>query len=165
MNSERLKEEFPVDWEEDDYVTRREFFRFVTLASGGLAIGSGALAAMARFSRDSRDLERVLVAKASEIPVGQTKSFNYPREHDLCILIHAKEGEFVAFSQRCTHLSCPVTYQHDKQRLYCPCHNGAFSLADGTVMQGPPPRPLPRIQLQQEGDEIYAVGVARAGQA
>ena len=33
--------------------------------------------------------------------------------------------------------------------------------ADGSVLHGPPPRPLPRILLEIRDGAIYAVGVAR----
>ena len=85
--------------------------------------------------------------------------FDYPAEHDSCILVRLSESEFVAFSQKCTHLSCAVYYAANADRLECPCHNGAFSVETGRVLQGPPPRPLPRIRIEQRGDEIYAVGV------
>ena len=102
-----------------------------------------------------------LVAATKDVPVGGSLAFSYPRPEDLCLLIQDEPGHFLAFSRRCTHLSCPVEYQADKNRMYCPCHNGAFSLKDGHVLQGPPPRPLPRIQLEVEGDRIFAVGVLR----
>ncbi len=158
---DRLVEEFPVNWEDDDYVTRREFFRFMTLASGGLAVGSGAIAAWTTLSRSERSLDEVKVAAADQIPVGGSIAFEYPRKGDLCLLIHKEPGHFVAYSRRCTHLSCPVDYQPELKRLYCHCHNGAFSLEDGRVLQGPPPRPLPRILIQLRQDGIYAVGIAK----
>ncbi len=165
MVEKELRDEFPIDWEDDDYVTRREFFRFLTLASGGLALGSGVIAGFATFSRSGRSMDRKLVGKATDLKPGQSMNFNYPRPNDLCILIHRSEGEFVAYSRRCTHLSCPVSYQHDKNRLYCPCHNGVFDVVDGSVKQGPPPRPLPKITLERDGDDLYAVGITRGVEA
>jgi Rieske Fe-S protein len=156
---QRLRDDFPIDWEEDHYVSRREFFKFVTVASGGLALGSVGLAAWAQTSRNERPMERVLVARVEDVPVGGSFGFSYPRPHDICILVQPEAGKFVAYSRRCTHLSCPVDYQHDKARLYCPCHNGAFSVENGAVLQGPPPHALPRILLEVVGDEIYAVGI------
>jgi hypothetical protein len=50
MIDPKLRDDFPIDWEEDNYVTRREFFKFMTLASGGLAIGSAGLAVWAQTS-------------------------------------------------------------------------------------------------------------------
>jgi Rieske Fe-S protein len=158
---EKLRQDFPIDWDEDNYVSRREFFKFLTLASGGLALGSVGLALWAKTPRGERQFERALVARASDVPVGGSLAFSYPRPQDLCLLVQDKPGVFVAFSRRCTHLSCPVEYQPSKNRIYCPCHNGAFSLEDGRVLQGPPPRPLPMIQLEISGDQIYAVGIRK----
>lgn len=162
---QKLRDDFPIDWEEDHYVSRREFFKFMTLASGGLALGSAGLAAWAQLKRDHRTFEPAMIAKVSDVPVGSSFGFSYPRPGDICILIHAKQGEYVAYSRRCTHLSCPVDYQHEKNRIYCPCHNGAFSVEDGSVLQGPPPHALPRILLEVRGDEIFATGVTHGGHA
>ncbi|HTQ11671.1 MAG TPA: Rieske (2Fe-2S) protein [Fimbriimonadaceae bacterium] len=156
---DKLKTDFPIDWEEDQYVSRREFFKFMTLASGGLALGSTALAAWAAIPRNERRFERAEIASTRDVPVGGSLQFSYPRPGDLCILMQPTPGQFVAYSRRCTHLSCPVEYQADQHRLYCPCHNGAFALDDGQVLQGPPPRPLPRILLEVQEDRIFATGV------
>ena len=42
------------------------------------------------------------------------------------MLLHLPGGRFVAYSQKCTHLSCAVYYQPERERLYCPCHEGVF---------------------------------------
>ncbi len=157
---DRLSQDFPVDWEEDHYVSRREFFKFMTLASGGLAAGSVALAAWSRLPRERRSFERALIAETQDIAVGGSLQFSYPRPGDLCILMQPAEGNFVAYSRRCTHLSCPVEYQPDQHRLYCPCHNGAFAVSDGHVLQGPPQRPLPRVEIEVADGKIFATGVA-----
>jgi len=158
----KLADDFPVDWEEDQYVTRREFFKFMTLASGGLAVGSAALAGYAALPRGQRHFDRAVVAAAADVPVAGFLAFTYPRPTDPCILLQPQPGKFVAYSRRCTHLSCPVEYQPDHQRLYCPCHNGAFSQDDGHVLQGPPPRALPQIQIQIEDGFVVATGVKDA---
>jgi nitrite reductase/ring-hydroxylating ferredoxin subunit len=41
-----------------------------------------------------------------------------------------------------------VYYEKDQNRLECPCHQGFFSIADGSVVQGPPQRALPRVALE-----------------
>jgi hypothetical protein len=41
----------------------------------------------------------------------------------------------------------------------CPCHQGFFSVKDGSVSQGPPPRPLPQITLERDHAKLVAVGV------
>ena len=158
----KLLDDFPVDWEEDQYVTRREFFKFMTLASGGLAVGSAALAGWASIPRGAVQFDRAEIALADQIPVGGWMPFTYPRPADPCILMQPEAGKFVAFSRRCTHLSCPVEYQPNRHRLFCPCHSGAFSLEDGHVLQGPPARSLPRIQLEVHDGHIFATGVKEA---
>jgi Rieske Fe-S protein len=158
---EKLTQDFPIDWEEDQYVSRREFFKFVTLASGGLAVGSVALAGWSKMRREIQ-FNEARIAAVQDVPVGGSLQFSYPRPGDLCVIVQTEPGRFVAYSRRCTHLSCPVEVQTDKNRLYCPCHNGAFSLEDGHVLQGPPPRALPQVILEIRGDQIFATGVKEA---
>lgn len=156
---ESLSQDFPIDWEEDGFVSRREFFKFMTLASGGLALGSVGLATWSKVSREARSFEPKRIVRLSDVVPGSSLAFTYPRESDLCILVRRPDGSIAAFSRRCTHLSCPVDYQPDRDRLYCPCHNGAFSAVDGKVLQGPPPHPLPRIVIEDRDGELWAVGV------
>ena len=159
---DRASPDFSIEWEQDAYVSRREFFKFITLASGGLAVGSAALAGWASTRRSERRFEAVLIPGAAELPAGSSLAFAYPRANDLCLLIRRPDGELAAFSRRCTHLSCPVQFQPERDRFYCPCHNGAFSLADGRVLQGPPPHPLPMIELEIRDGQVWAVGVKLA---
>ena len=88
-----------------------------------------------------------------------------PPIQDPCILVRRTNGEFAAFSQKCTHLSCAVYYAADRDRLECPCHEGYFSAANGRVLQGPPPRPLPQVHLEQRGDELVAIGLTLHGES
>jgi arsenite oxidase small subunit len=63
----------------------------------------------------------------------------------------------VAYSQKCTHLSCAVYYQPEHGRIYCPCHEGIFDPQTGEPIAGPPQRRLPQIELRQEGGQLIAV--------
>jgi len=103
-----------------------------------------------------------VVAQVGEIPVGGSKIFTYPTDVKPCILLRPEQDMYVAFSRLCTHASCPVFYRPEENRLDCPCHGGAFSAMDGSVLQGPPTRPLPRILLERRGPNIVATGVADA---
>ena len=93
------------------------------------------------------------------IPAGSSIMFAYPGDHDPCLLIRMRDGKLLAYSQKCTHLSCAVIPEIDEGILRCPCHVGIFDLATGRNMAGPPPRPLPIIELEVTGDDVYAVGV------
>ena len=84
--------------------------------------------------------------------------FTYPDEHEPCLLVRLTTSEFVAFSQKCTHLSCAVIPRPAEGSFYCPCHEGRFDLRTGAPTAGPPRRPLTRIVLDVRGRDIYAVG-------
>ncbi len=68
------------------------------------------------------------------------------------------DGKFYAYGQKCTHLSCPVYYAKENDRLECPCHEGGFNVQTGNVLYGPPPRPLDKIEIEERGGEIWAIG-------
>jgi Rieske Fe-S protein len=99
------------------------------------------------------------IAQLGEIPVNGVKLFRYPGPADPCILVRTGPETYVAYSQKCTHLSCAVYYSEGQNRLECPCHEGYFSVQNGEVLQGPPTRPLPRIRLERRGRELFAVAV------
>ena len=158
-DSEALwKDEFSIHTADERYVSRRQFTKFLTLASLGMFVGNLWILARSYFAR-STVFPRATVAAAGEIPVGGVKLFAYPTPADRCILVRTGENEYNAFSQKCTHLSCAVYYEPETNRLACPCHRGYFSATDGSVLQGPPPRPLPRIVLEREGQEFVAIGL------
>jgi menaquinol-cytochrome c reductase iron-sulfur subunit len=55
-----------------------------------------------------------------------------------------KDQPYVAISDRCMHLGCPVRYIQASQKFVCPCHGGIYNF-DGKVAGGPPVRPLDRF--------------------
>lgn len=61
-----------------------------------------------------------------------------------------------ALSGTCTHLGCQVRWDIDTTRFRCPCHGGAFD-AQGAVLEGPPPRPLDRVDVRLEAGERVLV--------
>jgi Rieske Fe-S protein len=75
------------------------------------------------------------------------------------VLVRTADRTFVAYSQKCTHLSCAVLPQVAAGVIRCPCHDGLFDLASGRPLAGPPRRPLSRVTLQFNGDQIFATGV------
>ena len=152
------RDEFSVYAADERYVSRRQFAKFLTLTSVGMLAGQVWILAKS-WVKPARTFPVVAIARAGEVPVGSVKLFRYPTEHDTCILVRPDAETFVAYSQKCTHLSCAVFYAPERNRLECPCHEGYFAVDSGRVLQGPPPRPLPRIVLRREGDTILAVGV------
>ena len=160
-------EEFSIHATEDRYVLRRQFTKFLTLTSFGMFVGNLWIWAKALLERSRGPLvsERsAVVARSADIAAGSVKLFRYPTAQDACIMVRKPDGKLVAYSQKCTHLSCAVYYSKQNNRLECPCHEGYFSIETGRVLQGPPPRPLPRILVTERDGQIYATGVASSGE-
>jgi arsenite oxidase small subunit len=154
------REDFPINWEEDHYVTRRAFTAFLTLVSGALFLGTSLVTLREWWQRwRPARLAPARIAQVRHVPVGVAQLFHYPTPNDPCLLMRLSADRFVAYSQKCTHLQCPVLYQSTDKKLHCPCHAGFFSVEDGRPLAGPPKRPLPRIVLAAKGEEIWATGV------
>lgn len=155
----RWRKDFPIDWPRDQFVARRDFVKFLVLTSGAFVVGQGWIAAQHLVRRNRPAPPRVRIASLADVPVGTARMFHYPGEHDPCLLIQPRAGVLVAFSQLCTHLSCAVVPKVEDNVLHCPCHEGYFDLETGRNIAGPPPRPLPRIELEVQGDDVFAIGV------
>lgn len=155
----RWRNDFAIDWPKDHHVTRREFSKFLVLTSGAFVVGQGWIAAQSLVRQRRPPPPRLRIASLDELRPGSARMFDYPGEHDPCLLIRLPDGELVAYSQKCTHLACAVVPKIEEGVLHCPCHQGYFDLATGRNIAGPPPRPLPRIELEVAGDEVFAVGI------
>ena len=62
---------------------------------------------------------------------------------------HAADG-VVAYTAICPHTGCDVTdWLAGPKLLECPCHNSQYNpRADGALVAGPAPRPLPALPLK-----------------
>ena len=153
------REDFPIDWPQDQYVERRDFMKFLVLISAALTAGQFWIAGQ-NWLRKRRGLPEIRrIASLADIPAGTSLVFQFPGELDNCVLVRLSERELVAYSQKCTHLSCAVIPEPAKGVLHCPCHEGFFDLRSGNPTAGPPRRPLPRITLEVRGQDVYATGV------
>ena len=156
------RDEFPVFTAGERYVNRRQFTKFLTLTSFGMLAGNLWILVRSLFHR-TPSYPRQTVAGTNELAVGGVKLFAYPTAQDPCILVRTGSDSYAAYSQKCTHLSCAVYYDKDQNRLECPCHQGFFSISDGSVLQGPPQRPLPRVALEWKGEQILAIRMEGEG--
>jgi Rieske Fe-S protein len=140
----------------DAHITRRDYLRILVTVSGGLLAGTAAVAAglFRRHGSGSAPPLRI----ADRLAPGQAVTFRYPGRDDPGMAVRLPDGRLVGYSAVCTHLSCAVLWRPEHNRLECPCHNGAFDPATGNVLYGPPPRPLPRVTIQERRDGIWAVG-------
>lgn len=152
------QDEFSIHTADERYVSRRQFTKFLVLTSLGMFVGNLWILARSLVRRQPAYSEKD-ICRVDALPVGGVWLFRYPTEKDPCILVRPDEQTYVAYSQKCTHLSCAVYYAAERKRLECPCHEGYFSVQTGGVLQGPPPRALPRVLLQRRGDTLVAVGM------
>jgi arsenite oxidase small subunit len=115
------------------------------------------------------DYPRKRVAGMSDLKAGQPVDFEYPLKGQRSVLLDMGEevpggvgdnSGIVAYSVLCQHMGCPVTYRADAKDFLCPCHQSRYDPArEGVVVQGVSQRPLPRVALEIDGDDVYAVGV------
>lgn len=152
------RDEFSVHAADERYVNRRQMTKFLTITSLGMFAGNLWILLRAWLYEDPV-YSPAEVATVGEIPVGGVKLFSYPTPADRCLMVRTGEDEYVAYSQKCTHLACAVFYSREMDRLECPCHEGYFSVRDGSVLQGPPTRPLPRVVLERRDNQLVAVAL------
>lgn len=157
--TEPYQKEFPYERGEEAQVARREFCNFLGLTSAALFAGAAGFAGKAALdARERPAFTGSRIDGAEALAPNTALNFHYPTERDTAILIRAADGSYHAYGQQCTHLSCPVYYARDRQRLECPCHEGAFDATTGNVLYGPPPRPLDVIELDVRQGEVWATG-------
>ena len=150
------KADFPIESKRATHVGRREFAKFLGLLSGAFALGNGIIVIRAlAFPAEKLEGEH-FVANVDEVPVGEMVQFEIQGSKTIpYILIHLEEDQWRTFEQKCTHLTCAVRYRADEKKIECPCHNGWFSAYTGEVLQGPPPRPLPQLEVVVRDGKVY----------
>jgi Rieske Fe-S protein len=153
------RQDFPIDWPRDQYVERRDFMKFLVLTSGAFALGQFWILGQNWLRRRHGRPELQRIASIDTLAAGSSLVFDYPPAEGPCVLVRLSETEFVAYSQKCTHLSCAVIPKPEQGELHCPCHDGVFDLRSGRPIAGPPRRPLPRVTLEFRGRDVYASGV------
>lgn len=146
------KQDYPIRQSAEHRVSRRQFAKFACCSAA--AFGAAGLV-KDKLLAPPVATEPMRVTTVSELPVGGYKLFRYPTDDAPCILVRRAEDQFAAYSQSCTHLTCPVNYQHEQKQFFCPCHEGFFSAEDGRVLAGPPPRPLPRYPVEVRDGQIW----------
>ncbi|HEY8559235.1 MAG TPA: Rieske (2Fe-2S) protein [Pyrinomonadaceae bacterium] len=158
------QKEFPYERDEEGQVTRREFCNFLFLTSSALFLGALGFAGKSVYDAQFEPTySPMMIEGAGTMQPGTALNFRYPNEEETAILIRARDGNYYAYGQKCTHLSCPVYYSKEHNRLECPCHEGGFDARTGNVLYGPPPRPLDKIKIEVRGDEVWAVGRIPSG--
>ncbi len=162
--TEQWKEAYPIETATEEKLSRRKLLQSCAVGCGLLAIGELTASWVSRSRVQAADKGTAvrLEKNVADIRMHEAVLFSYPDEHSPCIVVRiGEEGgaqDFVAYSQKCTHLGCPVVPEPEQNRLYCPCHKGSFELSTGKVLGGPPQHPLPRIGIRITADGYIEAG-------
>jgi Rieske Fe-S protein len=135
--------------------SRRGFFAKIGMyLSLGLSYGAAAAFA-ARYLYPKKLLPRwrsIFVTRLDHLPNGGSRVVADLRGVPVQVV---RDGERLrAISTVCPHLGCRVRWEGDKDRFFCPCHNGVFD-REGRVVSGPPPRPLDRYEVEIVDGSVY----------
>ncbi len=150
------KADFPIKKREAGYVSRREFLKVMTFFSGLMAVTNVFIPLFNHFHKRKRIKDYYTGVNVDTLKVGEQTTFYINQDHrNPYMLIRMAENEWKVYEQKCTHLSCGVIYKHEEGVIFCPCHHGVFDADSGNVLQGPPPRPLPKLAVVVKGDQIY----------
>ena len=128
---------------------------------------------------------RIMLGNVSSLETLKPLRFNYPLVNTPNVLVKlgvkaengvGPDGDIVAYSVICQHLGCYIGFQSPGSSPpcnasflapvaegYCCCHGGQYDFTQGAkVIGGPPPRPVPSVQLEYDAStgDIYAVAMS-----
>ncbi|MEJ2549751.1 MAG: ubiquinol-cytochrome c reductase iron-sulfur subunit [Anaerolineales bacterium] len=152
-------------------IDRRKFLSLATWAIGVLISAGMGIPAIAFIIGPALQSEEeqvwIRLGSVSKVALGVPTLFKTTierktgwivNEEERSVYVLTEDGrDFVAMSNVCTHLGCRVRWIEDREEFFCPCHNGVFD-KQGSVVDGPPPRPLDRYEVKVEDDLLYILG-------
>lgn len=156
---------------EEKQMGRRSFFGTVTWLLGALIGAVYAIPAIAYLIAPALQREEenewLSLGSTSRVELGKPTLVKttierqtgwITNQEELSVYVLTENGrDYVALSNICTHLGCRVRWIDDQEEFFCPCHNGVFD-KDGTVLDGPPPRPLDQFEVRVQDDQIQVLG-------
>jgi cytochrome b6-f complex iron-sulfur subunit len=129
---------------EESYIARRRFLCRM-LAGGTAAMASGASVPLVSYVGNLHEEPPPPFLKLSpaewDLRPGQSKLIRYGSIPALLLRTAAPQSVLRVFVATCTHFDCIVGYRGKENHISCACHGGFYDV-DGTVLGGPPPRPL-----------------------
>ena len=148
-------------------VGRRDFMKATIATLGGIigaAIGIPAVSYLIGPAQKSEDTDWIRLGSVNKVELNiptlfkttiETQTGWVKEEEEFSVYVLTENGrDFTIMSNVCTHLGCRVRWIDDQDRFFCPCHNAAFA-RDGSVSDGPPPRPLDRFESMVEDGILF----------
>jgi nitrite reductase/ring-hydroxylating ferredoxin subunit len=93
----------------------------------------------------------VAVAKITDIPIGSGKKFDV--EGIPILITQPRVGEFRGFSAICTHAGYVMNNMANSE-IKCDNHGAVYSADDGSVLSGPAPTALGKVEVTVDGDDV-----------
>jgi menaquinol-cytochrome c reductase iron-sulfur subunit len=158
---------------EGETITRRRFMTGTAHTAGAVAAASFALPALGfalgpifehnvirwetvgtvdEFTDDNY-VPTVLTVTPGIGEAGKTTVYMRKHNPEIDTDAYDRNTPYVAISDRCVHLGCPVRWVSAAERFICPCHGGVYDLL-GKPVAGPPVRPLDRFYTRVTGENV-----------
>jgi menaquinol-cytochrome c reductase iron-sulfur subunit len=161
---------------EGETITRRNLMNLWANGAGGIAVAAFTLPALgfaiapifthqawswqaigtpADFNATTYETKVIVITPG----IGEAgNTITYVRQRNPAIDTEPEDeyNHWVALSDRCMHLGCPVRYVAAAERFICPCHGGVYDFR-GMVAGGPPVRPLDRFYTRLN-DGLVEIG-------
>ncbi|MFZ0377545.1 MAG: Rieske 2Fe-2S domain-containing protein [Solirubrobacteraceae bacterium] len=161
---------------EGETINRRELMNLWANGAGGIAVAAFTLPALGFaiapiFTHQAWSWQAIGTPADFNETTYQTKvivitpgigeagnTITYVRQRNPAIDTEPEDeyNHWVALSDRCMHLGCPVRYVAAAERFICPCHGGVYDFR-GMVAGGPPVRPLDRFYTRLN-DGLVEIG-------
>jgi menaquinol-cytochrome c reductase iron-sulfur subunit len=148
-------------------VGRRDFMKATIATLGGIigaAIGIPAVSYLIGPAQKSENTDWIRLGSVNKVELNVPTLFKavveiqtgwVKEEDEFSVYVLTENGrDFTVMSNVCTHLGCSVRWINDQDSFFCPCHNASFA-RDGSVLDGPPPRPLDRFESKVEDGILF----------
>ncbi len=146
-------------------ISRRDFVKAVTATlSGvmGIAMGIPIISYLIDPALNVQSSEAwIPLGPLDGYPIGTPTAFSFTRSNingwektvnsygGFILRKSESESDILALSNRCTHLSCSVNWNEEREEYVCPCHDAQFDI-EGEVNAGPPPHALDHFETKVE---------------
>jgi cytochrome b6-f complex iron-sulfur subunit len=138
-------------------MNRRDFVATAAAAAAGVGMlcTAGINAAL------GQDATPPATPPAAAAPLAVGKKSDYTKDGptmtwatDHHIIVAREDNKLYAMSSKCTHKGCDIA--DATNQFHCPCHNSDFQY-DGTNIDGPAKKPLPRYAISAADDGTVSV--------
>ena len=150
-----------------DNLDRRDFMKAAIVSIGGIigaALGIPAIPYIVGPAQQQDNADWIRLGAVGKVELNvptlfkmtlETQTGWVSSEEEFSVYVLTENGQdYSVMSNVCTHLGCRVRWIPEEGEFFCPCHNAVFA-KDGSVVDGPPPRPLDKFDYKVEDGVIF----------